>query len=56
MPSVSGVPETIHRARVCNDAQVLARTVFGDETICISSNTTRCHLIWVSGWTSPDAW
>mmetsp|Transcript_12814 Transcript_12814/g.33943 ORF Transcript_12814/g.33943 Transcript_12814/m.33943 type:complete len:215 (+) Transcript_12814:450-1094(+) len=45
MPCVSGVPLTIHLDVVCKAAQVRATAVFGDETICISSSTTRVHLI-----------
>ena len=41
MPCVSGVPLTIQRDVVCNAAHVRATVVFGEETICISSRTTR---------------
>ena len=53
MPCVSGVPETIHLDVVCKAAQVLATAVFGDDTICISSRTTRVQRIWAKGFTSP---
>ena len=53
MPSQSGVPLTIHRDDAQRSAHVRASTVFGDDTICISSRTTRCQWIWLSGCASP---
>mmetsp|Transcript_24403 Transcript_24403/g.73230 ORF Transcript_24403/g.73230 Transcript_24403/m.73230 type:complete len:211 (-) Transcript_24403:754-1386(-) len=44
-PSHNGVPDTIQRARHARAAHVRASAVLGDDTICISSSTTRCQWI-----------